>query len=75
MTEPGGGPLARVTARIETLTAADVRAWLTARLVNCERIAATKYGADRDGWLDDAAYFAGAIGLIDWTEAIKEDKP
>jgi hypothetical protein len=57
-----------VLRKIESLTAEKIRAWIAERQENCLRIANTKaIGPDRDGWLDDAAYFAGVLGLIDWS--------
>jgi hypothetical protein len=57
-----------ILRKIESLTAEKIRVWIVERQENCLRIANTKpIGLDRDGWLDDAAYFAGVLGLIDWT--------
>ena len=62
-----------ISKRIDALSATDVRQWLCDRLDNCHRISATKQnGRERDEWLNDAAYFSAAIGLIDWSAATKE---
>lgn len=57
-----------INRKIESLTPPLVRQWLSERLANCQRIAVSKTGADREGWLDDAAYFAAAMGLVEWSE-------
>lgn len=56
-----------ITDKIDKLTPFMVRSWLVDRIQNCARIAALKTGLDRDGWLEDAAYFSAAVGMIDWT--------
>jgi hypothetical protein len=56
-----------VNRMVDAMTAADVREWLNERLLNCHRHASAKTGKEREGWLEDAAFFAAAIGLIDWT--------
>jgi hypothetical protein len=57
-----------VSRKIESLTPPDVRQWLSERLANCYRLAATKTGDDREGWLEDAAHFAAAMGMVEWSE-------
>lgn len=39
--------------------------WVLKRLENCQRLAATKTGADRDGWLEDADYFSRLLRIVD----------
>lgn len=43
------------------MTAAE---WIRERLDNCQRIAATKAGTERDGWLEDADYFAATLEAL-----------
>lgn len=38
--------------------------WVQERLDNCHAIAAGKKGADRDGWLEDAEYFAAVLNWL-----------
>ena len=38
--------------------------WLQERHENCVRIAAQNTGADKAGWIEDAAYFAEALASI-----------
>lgn len=52
---------------IESLDPAKIRSWLVDRQANCLRRARNRTGADREGWLEDYAYFSAAIGMIDWT--------
>lgn len=54
-----------VSRKIDQLDPDLVRTWLSDRLTNCHRIAGQKTGADRESWLEDAAYFAAAIGMLD----------
>ena len=43
--------------------------WLLERATNCMRIAETKSGDDRAGWLEDADYFSNTINALDEAEA------
>ena len=45
-----------------------VEDWTRERLDNCQRLAAEKVGDDRDGWLEDAAYFAEILRRLDASE-------
>lgn len=38
--------------------------WIRERLDNCQRIAASKTGQVRDGWLEDAAYFSDTLAKL-----------
>lgn len=39
--------------------------WLEERAANCRRIADTRHGADRAGWIEDETYFRLAVTAID----------
>jgi hypothetical protein len=41
-----------------------LEAWVRERLDNCLRIAASKGGADRAGWIEDARYFRAILARI-----------
>lgn len=58
---------------LEGLDVAKVREWMTDRQANCLRHARSRTGADREGWLEDYAYFSAAIGMIDWTALERQD--
>ena len=51
-------------AILDCLSAEDAYDWLQERLQNARGIAATKTGAERDGWIEDAAYFAAAAAFV-----------
>lgn len=38
--------------------------WLEERLANCIRIGDERSGEDRDGWAEDAAFFAKTLAII-----------
>ena len=64
-TQPIDRDQAFISAMINEMAVADVKAWLQERLDNAVRISKTKAGKDREGWLEDAAFFSAAIGLVD----------
>lgn len=53
----------------QALTDDQVIAWLKERHVNTLRIAGTKSGTDREGWLEDALYLEQAVRAIEYYKA------
>lgn len=51
--------------------AISLTSWIQERLDNCHRIAAGKSGSDRDGWLEDATYFAGVLMALAEADRLK----
>lgn len=51
------------------ITPDQLRAWHVERLQNCERLAKTTTGAERDRMRDYVDYFSATIMLIDWIKA------
>lgn len=41
-----------------------LKEWVRDRKNNCLRIAESKTGADRDGWLEDASYFQQILDIL-----------
>ena len=48
--------------------------WIAERMDNCERIAHSKTGLNRKGWLQDAAYFKAALEQWNAAEAILSER-
>jgi hypothetical protein len=44
-----------------SITRDEAIAWLEERAANCVRLAKTKKGMDKDGWLVDAAFFMASV--------------
>lgn len=52
-------------AKVASTDGLGLRAWLVERYESATAIAARKTGADRAGWLEDAAYFKAAVKALD----------
>ena len=50
-----------------------VEHWIRERLNNCFKIAASKVGRDREGWLEDAFYFTETIHALAERDRLRED--
>jgi hypothetical protein len=42
-----------------------LKEWLEERRDNCRRIAKTKHGTEREGWLEDMQYFSRAVQVVE----------
>ena len=51
-----------------------VEMWARERLDNCHAIAATRAGKDRDGWLEDAAYWSDIIDRLAASDRILRER-
>ena len=59
--------VAVVRAALEGMTRESVRDWLRERAQNAMSIALEKSGAEKDGWLEDVAFFSAAAALVSLT--------
>jgi hypothetical protein len=53
---------------VPIITRKDLVNWMKMRKENCLILAAQRRGEDRDGWLEDAAYFEAAVLDLEYLE-------
>lgn len=62
-----------ILAKMRRLSASEVRSWLENRIHNMHRLAVMVDGKKREQWIEDAAYLTAIAGLVNWTEANRQD--